>query len=126
LRSASLRFSMVYDDHSPRCKLHRDAPTIASRRHRVPFSVSAPHLDCVRATSPTPGLDRHADHYEIAGHLSSVEGALLRAVVHGGPRRLFGAHDFQLCWSLAGPRTGVFTWVHSRLATRAATSFGPG
>jgi hypothetical protein len=98
LRSASLRFSMVYDDHSPRCRLHRDAPTIASRRHRVPFSVSAPHLDCVRATSPTPGPDRRADHCRIAGHMSSVEGALLRAAVHGGTRRLLGAHAFQLWW----------------------------
>jgi hypothetical protein len=97
LRSASLRFSMVYDDHSPRCRLHRDAPTIASRRQRVPFSVSAPHLDCVRATSPTPGLDRCADQCRIAGHMSSAEGALLRAAVHGGQGRLLGAHAFQLC-----------------------------
>ncbi|TWF86908.1 hypothetical protein FHX78_113899 [Streptomyces capillispiralis] len=88
LRSASLRFSMVYDDHSPRCRWHRDAPTIASRRHRVPFSVSAPHLDCVRATSSTPGLDRRADHCRIAGHMSSVEGALLRAVGARWPKEV--------------------------------------
>lgn len=102
LRSASLRFSMVYDNHSPRCRLHRDAPSIASRRHRLPFSVSAPHLDCVRATSPTPGLDRCADQCRIAGQMSSVEGALLRAAVHGGPRRLLGGARFPTvlmrCW----------------------------
>lgn len=106
-RSASLRFSMVYDDHSPRCRLHRDAPTIASRRHRAPFSVSAPHLDCVRATSPTSGLDRRANPCRMAGPMSSVEGARLRAVVHGGPSRLPGAPDSRVEVVLQDVRGGV-------------------
>lgn len=133
LRSASLRFSMVYDDHSPRCRLHRDAPTIASRRHRVPFSVSAPHLDCVRATSPTPGIDRCADQCRIAGHMSSVEGALLRAAVHGGPRRLLGGACFPTVrmavrgrsWTFARQvRVGVRTTVDSGVRQRTGQRSG--
>lgn len=118
LRSASLRFSMVYDDQSPRCRLHRDAPTIANRRHRVPFSVSAPHLDCVRATSPTPGLDRRADQCRIAGHMSSGEGALLRAAVHVDPRGWLGGARFP---TVLVPRSAASRAVHPR--SRSARSW---
>lgn len=53
-RSRALRRSTVYVDQSPRCRSHRDAPTMASRAQRVPFRVGAPHVGCVRAMPYRP------------------------------------------------------------------------
>jgi hypothetical protein len=95
---------------------------VASRctDHRQPPASSA-----LLRESSTPGLrTSHVSHprsrpscgpvQDCRAH-ASVEGALLRAAMHGGPRQLLGsARCPTLWWWGGGPRAGALTWVHGR------------